>query len=152
MLTDVLGTRSFQDLANFKTQNTLKVPAVVFENVGSGVLPNSGASYFLAERFKTEVVTPAGVGALVLLSQSWDCVPVNVTGKIENSNFGFSSSYGIDLTDNKNAFDIRFTKPTPFLGRPFSSGKKFAVVSYSVRATELTQTSISSKSSTSGNI
>ena len=57
-----------------------------------------------------------------------------------------------DLKSNEGNIHIDVSKPTAFLGRPMNSGKKFAMASFTVRATRLQQKRTSSSSSTSGNV
>jgi len=148
-LSDIMGTRSFQEVGVFRSADDITIPAAVFRNPGTAVSPNDGENYLLVERFELAPYNVEGVGAAQVIAQSMDCVPVNISGEVEESWVGTIANSGIrvneEIENERGKLTIDMNKPNAFLGRPFSSGKKFAMVSFTVRATKLKQ----SRSSTS---
>ncbi len=156
LINDIMGLHAFTDMAVFKYKNKITIPAAMWENTGSGMVPNEGANWLKVDRFNVIPTNIKGVGASQIVGMSVDCIPVTITGSIDENIFGTSSNYGLrvkeDLQSNDGNMHIDVTKPTAFLGRPMSSGKKFAMASFTVRATRLKQKRTSSSSSTTGNI
>jgi len=152
MINSVMGMLAFTDAGVFKYKNNLTIPAAMWENTGSGMSPKEGENWLKVERFNVVPTNVKGVGASQVIGMSLDCVPVNVTGEIDENIFGISSNYGLhineDLETENGNIHIDVSKPTAFLGRPMDSGKKFAVASFTVRATKLQQSRSSISSST----
>jgi hypothetical protein len=157
MINDIMGISAFTDLGIFKYKNKITIPSAMWENSGSGMSPRDGENWLKVERYNVIPASVSGVGASQVIGMYIDCIPVTVTGEIDESIFGTSSNVGLqineDLESDKGGMHINITKPTAFLGRPMDSGKKFAMVSFTVRATKLQQsrTSTSTSSSTFGN-
>ncbi len=154
MINNVMGILAFTDMGIFKYNNKLTIPAAMWENTGSNMAPRYGDNWLKIERFNVMPTNIKGVGASQVIGISLDCVPVNVTGEIDENIFGTSSNYGLqineDLGEDEGSMHINVTKPTAFLGRPMKSGKKFAMASFTVRATKLQQSRTSE--SRSGNM
>ena len=154
MINNIMGIKAFTDMGVFKLKEKVTIPAVMWENTGSGMSPKSGKNWLKVERFNVVATDVKGVGASQVIGMSLDTIPVTVTGKIDENMFGTSSNYGLhineDLSPEEGGMHIDITKPTAFLGRPMSSGKKFAVASFTVRATRLQQSR--SSTSRSGNV
>lgn len=144
LLMDVMGTRSWVEVAHFKEQKSITFPKEVFRHL-PGLEPNFGDTYLLVERYKVEPTVRGVVGAAQVISQSWDCVPIKLTGDIEDKVNGISAVGDLENDQGKMNYDI--SKPNAFLGKPFERAKKFALVSLTVRATKLKQ----SRSKTSSN-
>ncbi len=154
MINDIMGISAFTDLGIFKYKNKITIPAAMWENSGSGMSPRDGENWLKVERFNVIPANVQGVGASQVLGMYIDCVPVTVTGEIDENVFGGSTNYGLqineDLGEAEGNMHVNVTKPTAFLGRPMNSGKKFAMASFTVRATKLQQSRTST--SRSGNI
>jgi hypothetical protein len=74
------------------------------------------------------------VGAGQIISQSWDTVPVTLSGDVDViERIEVTGTIG-DEEDDPAVF-YSLNKPNASYGRPFSSGKKFAIGSLSVRGT-----------------
>jgi len=143
MINNIMGLSAFTDIGIFKYKNKVTIPAAMWENSGSGMSPRDGENWLKIERFNVMPTNVKGVGASQVIGMSLDCVPVTVTGEINENVFGTSSNYGLRIaeemeTENGN-MNIDVSKPTAFLGRPMKSGKRFAMVSFTVRATKLQQ-------------
>lgn len=156
MIGDIMGVRAFTEVAVIKAGNKLIIPSAIFNNPAGSLLPNMGDNYIQIERFKLNDKQVSGVGATQAISISWDVLPVKLVGTQEKTAFGVSKNIGVqvkkEIETPRGKMDIDFSKPNAFLGRPFSSGKKFAVVSFTLRATKLQQQKVSSSESTSGNV
>ncbi|KAA3614152.1 MAG: hypothetical protein D8M58_18330 [Calditrichaeota bacterium] len=143
MINSIMGMLAFTDAGVFKYDDKLTIPAVMWENTGSGMSPKEGENWLKVERFNVIPTNVKGVGASQVIGMSLDCVPVNVTGEIDENIFGTSSNYGLRVTEEfeteNGKLNIDISKPTAFLGRPMKSGKKFAMASFTVRATKLQQ-------------
>ncbi len=152
MIGNIMGTRSFTEVGIFKAADKIVVPSAIFNNPMGSLLPNMGANYLLVERFTMNFNPVKGVGATQALATSWDCVPVTLVGNQEKTAFGVASGIGVqvqkEITTEHGKMKIDFSKPNAFLGRPFSSGKKFAVTSFTLRATQLQQSQSSTSTST----
>ncbi len=157
MINNIMGLSAFTDIGIFKYKNKVTIPAAMWENSGSGMSPRDGENWLKIERFNVMPTNVKGVGASQVIGMSLDCVPVTVTGEIDENVFGTSSNYGLRVTEKMETengnMKIDVSKPTAFLGRPMNSGKKFAMASFTVRATKLQQsrTSSSTSSQTFGN-
>ena len=152
LMGEIMGTRSWADVGIFKSADKLTIPSVTFLHPSGSLAPNKGASYMLVERFAVAPSRVKGFGAAQIISSSWDCVPVTVEGDLDLGILGQSAMQGLTtrgkIESDKGDISYEVSKPNAFLGRPFSTGKKFAVVSFTVRATKLTQNRSSSSSST----
>ncbi|MCF7805550.1 MAG: hypothetical protein K9N46_14050 [Candidatus Marinimicrobia bacterium] len=146
LLMDVMGVRDWVDIVQFREKERVVIPASAFRHL-PGLSPISGESYLRVERYKVSpAIHNAGVGAAQVLSLSWDAVPVEVAGK-RDAVYGISVSD--EMTSEKGTMEFDITKPNAFLGKPLSSGKKFALTSLSVRATKLKQSRTKTSSSSS---
>ena len=151
LLANAVGTRAFYEVGIFKSTDKLSMPATVFAsssvpNVKFGF--NKGVNYLQVERSTSRLVEMEGVGAAQVISQSWDTAPVQVTG--EPNYFTHITAEGEAGAENSPiAYSLR--KPNAATGRPFSTAKKFALASLSVRGT-LYQQKESTSSTTTGNI
>lgn len=160
-LTSVMGINAFVDFGTFKYKDKITIPAAMWTNPLSATSPTSGSNWLKVERFNVTPTKVSGVGASQIVGMSVDCFPVNITGEVEESWIGTLSEQGIQVNDkiitgddDEKWMQYDLNKPNAFLGRPISSGKKFAMVSFSVRATKLQQsrTSVSSSTATYGNM
>ncbi|NKB70148.1 MAG: hypothetical protein GKR89_23995 [Candidatus Latescibacteria bacterium] len=153
LMGEIMGTRAWADVGIFKSADRLVIPQVAFMHPAGSLGPNMGPSYMLVERFAVAPSQVEGFGAAQIISSSWDCVPVNVEGDLDLGIVGQRANLGLtsrgDIESEQGNIKYEVSKPNAFLGRPFSTGKKFAVVSFTVRATKLSQSRTSSSSSTS---
>ena len=154
LINDIMGISTFTDVGVFKLRKKITIPAVMWENTGAGMSPRAGGNWLKIERYNVIPTNVKGVGASQVIGVSLDTVPVTVTGEIDEIFLGTSTNEGVRIKEKLSAkeggMNVNVTKPTAYLGRPMSSGKKFALASFTVRATRLQQ----SRSSTarSGNM
>ena len=153
LLADAVGTRAFYDLGIFSARDRLVIPAAAFRHSAPPNAKfftfNKGDNWLLVERFTAGPGNEPAVGAGQIISQSWDTVPVMLNGDVDViERIEVKGSLGDE--DDKDAVFYSLNKPNASYGRPFSSGKRFAIGSLSVRGTLRKQTSTSS-SSTIGN-
>lgn len=155
-LSSVMGINAFTDFGTFKYKDNITIPAAMWNNPLSAMSPTSGANWLKVERFNVTATHVSGVGASQVVGMSVDCFPVTISGEVEESWVGTISEQGIHIndkivtgSDEEKYMQYDVSKPNAFLGRPFSSAKKFAMVSFSVRATKLQQSRTTSGSSTS---
>ncbi len=152
LLSNIMNIRTFIESGIFKYKNKIIIPAALWKNSMSPVPPVGGESWLRIERFNVNTAIIKGVGATQVVGTAIDCVPVRVTGELEETRFGTVDEQGLTVSEtikNKTGeMNIEFSKPNAFLGRPMNSGKKFAVASFTVRATRLQQSRTSSSSNT----
>ncbi len=143
LLADIMKLRTFTDYGIFKYKNKISLPAAMWRNPGTSIAPIEGENWLKVERANLNLKIIKGVGATQIVGTSIDCVPVTVTGKIEQTWVGTIANEGLRLSetfkDKNGTMKVEMSKPNAFLGRPMSSAKKFAVVSFTVRATKLQQ-------------
>lgn len=156
LLGTVMGIRTFMDFGVFKYKDKITIPADMWKNSGSSMPPGSGENWIKIERFEVSPKSVAGVGASQAIGSSVDCFPVTVKGEIDKTIFGTVAKDGIRVSDDVKSktgtMHYEFSKPNAFLGRPFSSGKKFAVASFTVRATKLQQSRTKTNTSQVGSM
>lgn len=152
LLADAVGTRAFYDLGIFSSRDKLTIPAAAFRHSSPPNAKfftfNKGANWLLVERFEAGPGGAPAVGASQIIAQSWDTVPVTLSGDVEViERIKVEGALG----DGDDAMGYDLAKPNASYGRPFSSGKRFALASLSVRGT-LRKEEVESSSSTVGNI
>ncbi len=152
LLSNVMGIKAFLEYGTFKYKNKLHLPAEMWYNALTPIAPISGENWLRVERFNVMPTNVKGVGATQIIGQSIDCVPVTVTGEVEETWVGTMDNQGINVKEtienNDGSMTVEFNKPNAYLGRPLSSGHKFALASFTVRATKLSQQRTSTSSST----
>ncbi|RMH65597.1 MAG: hypothetical protein D6677_02145 [Calditrichaeota bacterium] len=153
LLSDVMGIRTFLEYGTFKYKNKMTIPAAMWYNAITPYAPVSGQNWLRVERFDVMPTNVKGVGATQIIGQALDCIPVNVQGAVEETWVGTMDKQGIQVSEklesNDGWMEVTFNKPNAYYGRPMSSGKKFAMVSFSVRATRLRQQRSSTSTNTS---
>ncbi len=156
LLGDIMGLHTFLEYGTFKYGDRLHLPAAMWKNALTPYVPTSGANWLRVERFNVTPTNVKGVGATQIIGQALDCVPVSVQGELEETWVGTVDGQTINISETLEKDDgfmqVKFNKPNAYYGRPMSSGKKFAVASFTVRATKLQQQRTSSSSSTIGNV
>lgn len=152
LLSSFGNVKAFTEVATIRIKDKVVIPAEAWQNQANPIDPNTGPSYLLVERFRLEPITNKGVGALQVISKSWDCIPVTVTGDADNAALSITESkmYG----KNPQAISLEINKPSAYTGKPFSKLKKVAITSLTVKATKLKQvrTSVSTSESIQGNM
>lgn len=151
LLMDIAGVTDWAEIGVFKSADKIVIPKLNWkhlpnqDNIAGGI--RDGESWIRVERYSMSTETPPNVGAAMLLSIAYDTQKVTVSEEPDD----VISRLSIEGNNNGITYDI--SKPNAYTGRPFSSGKTFALTSFAVRATKLTQvrTSVSSSSYTSGN-
>jgi hypothetical protein len=108
---------------------------------------NKGPNYLLVERFVAEAGDQPAVGAAQVIAQSWDTVPVTLSGDVDVIE---RIEVQGEIGEGERRITYGLNKPNASYGRPFSSGKKFALASLTVRGT-LRKQETDSYSYTSGN-
>ncbi|MCA0446606.1 MAG: hypothetical protein LCH54_10295 [Bacteroidetes bacterium] len=146
LLSSFGNVTAFTEVATFKIKDKVTFPAEIWQNQVNPIDPNTGPSYLLVERFQVNPIVNKGVGALQVISKSWDCVPVTVTG--DASNAGLEISEDKTYSKIKDPLHLEVNKPSAYTGKPFSRLKKVAITSLTVNATKLTQTRTSTSSTT----
>ena len=151
LLADALGTRAFYDLGIFSARDRLVIPAVAFRHSAPPNAQffkfNTGDNWILVERFEAGPGNQPAVGAGQIIAQSWDSAPVTLSGEVDViERIEVEGTVGDE--DDDAAVFYSLNKPNATYGRPFSSGKRFAIGSLSVRGTLRKQ---ESSSTTSGN-
>lgn len=151
LLSNFGNVRAFTEVATFRIKDKVVIPAEMWQNQVNPIDPNTGASYLLVERYKLDPVVNKGVGALQVISKSWDCVPVTVTGDANNNSLEAKAELAVKGSETP--IKTLITKPSAYTGKPFSKLKKVAITSLTVRATKLKQsrTTSTSTTTTSGN-
>jgi hypothetical protein len=143
VLSDIMGVRSWLDLGIFKSADEITIPKEMFVNPSNVFGYNYGKTYMLIKRFTPELEeNNTGPGAVMRVSNSMHAIPINLTGKVDENILGFTkTTEGIKIDEKKNAHDMKveLSKPNAFLGKPFQEAKTYALVSLSVRATQLQQ-------------
>ncbi len=151
LISNVMGVRTFLENGVFRYQDKITIPAVMWRNPMTPIAPVQGQNYLKVERFKINPRVVPGVGATQVVGVSYDWVPVTVTGKLEKTFVGTLDDQGLKFKKTietpQGKIKVELTKPNAFWGRPLNSGKKFAVVSFVVRATKLRQTKTKQKTS-----
>jgi len=152
LLGNVMGLTAFLDYGIFKYKKDITLPAAIWMNSASAIMPREGKNWFRIERYKVDFTDVKGVGATQIVGQALDCVPVTITGELDETIFGTVDNQGIrideTLTDNDGNMKVSFNKPNAYLGRPMATGKKFALASFTLRATKLKQSRTSTSTST----
>ncbi|NUQ82697.1 MAG: hypothetical protein HUU10_13890 [Bacteroidetes bacterium] len=136
LILDVMGTTSFVEIASFRLKDKVTIPAVAFRNIPN-LKPRTGPTWLLVERFKVEPVQRGVVGACQVISVAWDHAQVTVTGELDKVDF---INTKIESGEDDKKLVAELSKPNAYTGKPFSTAKKMALVSLSVRATKLMQT------------
>ncbi|MCF8259324.1 MAG: hypothetical protein K9J12_01005 [Melioribacteraceae bacterium] len=152
MVGTAMGVTAFMDYAILKYQDKITVPQAIWTNALTAFAPNEGPNWLKIERFNVVPSNVTGVGAAQIVGQSLDCFPVTIEGEVDETIFGTTSNFGArfqeDIEIDDANFSVDLSKPTAFIGRPISSGKKFGVASFTVRATKLQQSRSKTSSST----
>ncbi|MCB0278958.1 MAG: hypothetical protein KDD94_05625 [Calditrichaeota bacterium] len=149
LLADVAGITTWTEIGNYKSMNKLIIPAKTFQNpaMANTIITSvrTGPSYLNVERFRIGDEKAPNTGASLMLSKSLDTRAVQVSEPDDTFN-------NISVVEEINDFKVDLSKPNAYMGRPFSTGKTFAISSFAVRATKLTQqrTDVSSSSWTAG--
>ncbi len=147
----VMGVRTFMENGIFKYRDQITIPAAMWRNSLNPIGPIKGANYLRVERFQVNPAIVPGVGAAQVVGTAIDCVPVTVTGELKTTLIGTLADQGIKvqktIENEGRETKIDLYKPNAFWGRPLSKGKKFALVSFSVRATKLKQSATETKTS-----
>lgn len=142
LLSSVLGTRTFVDVGVFKPAAKLLIPAAAFRNLSVSsssenfVGIDTGSNFLRVERYQikgSESLKERSVAAFQNLGQSWSTVPVSVSGNARDLS-KIEIKGQMPLANNKKLFYNAYV-PNAFYGRPFSSGKKFAVASLQLEGT-----------------
>lgn len=156
LVTKVMGINSFIESGIFKYKDDITLPAEIWKNPITPVPATSGANWLKVERFDTNLKVIKGVGASQIIGASIDVVPVSIKGEVETAFTGVVKDNGINIEETiaiKNGeMKVKMNKPNAFYGRPMSSGKTFALASFTVRATKLKQSKTDSSSSTLGGV
>lgn len=154
LLADAVGTRGFYDLGIFSARDRLVIPASAFRHSAPPNARfftfNKGENWLLVERFTARAGDAPAVGAAQLIAQSWDCKPVTLSGDVDViDRLEVTGTVGNE--DDADAISYSLNKPNASYGRPFASGKRFALGSLSVRGT-LRKQETDSYSYTTGNV
>ncbi len=156
LLSSVMGIHSFLEYGTFKYADKMHLPAAMWQNAITPYAPISGSNWLRVERFNVTPANVKGVGATQIIGQALDCVPVTVQGELDETWVGTVDGQTINIRETLEKDDgfmqVEFNKPNAYFGRPVSSGRKFAMASFTVRATKLQQQRTSSHSSTIGNV
>ena len=72
LIDDIMGLHAFVDMAVFKYKDKITIPAVMWENTGSGIVPNEGENWLKVERFNVIPTNIKGVGASQIVGMSVD--------------------------------------------------------------------------------
>ena len=144
-----MGVKGFWDVAVVPGQNRIELPAGVFSN-GQGNPINTGENWLLLEEYERPTFENAQGGGMVLKAvKSADVVPVITSGELPRNLVGLiKGGFTVEEeaeTQDGDAFSYSFTKPPAFAGPAFLPGTKLALVTFTVRANDLSQ----EKSSTS---
>ena len=152
LITNIMSIRAFMETGIFKYKNNITIPAAMWRNPVTQIAPVKGDNWLRVERFNLNIKPVKGVGASQIVGASIDCVPVKVTGELKETWVGTIANEGIRVSENLKTengnMKIEISKPNAFLGRSMSSAKKFALVSFTVRATKLQQSRTKTSSST----
>lgn len=149
LVTDVMGIDVFTDVGIFKYKDKIRIPAAMWKNPLTAIAPKTGKNWLKVERYNLNLNRVGGVGATQVVQTALDCVPVTLSGELDETFFGTIDEQGIQIKEEMNGFNVQLSKPNAFLGKPFSKAKKFAMASFSVRATKLQQSRTSVRTSTS---
>jgi hypothetical protein len=153
LLTDILGTRTFNYFANFPAKKTtIKVPKESFSHLayGGASQVNKGETFFALERNvkleKSQLGPENQLGdlpAVTIFAKSYASMPVIVKGKQDEgiiTQLSFGGRFNNDI-----GFEVH--KPNAHTGIPFSRGSKFGLASLTVNGNLYKQETKSSSSS-----
>ncbi len=149
LLGTTMGVKGFWDVAVVPGQDRIELPAGVFSN-GQGNPVNTGDNWLLLEEYERPTFENVQGGGMVLkVVKSADVVPVITSGDLPRNLVGLiKGGFTVEEeaeTQDGDAFSYSFTKPPAFAGPAFLPGTKLALVTFTVRANDLSQ----EKSSTS---
>ncbi len=156
ILSKVMGVRTFNDIGFFKSVDKIVIPKEAFDHSVYNMKFEEGSNYILVQRISEKVVDLPGVGASQVISGALDWSPITISGKqtslVSNSIKG--KNYARVSKNLDDGFHIEANKPNAFYGPPLSEPKKLAIASFVVRATELKQQQVTTRtsSSTVGNV
>lgn len=147
IMSSYAGLKYFTEITTFKIKDKVVFPKEIWNHDPNPLGPTIGANYILIERFDISPLSNENIGALQIISKSWDCAAVNLVGSAER--LSISEKLKIEQPNNKDLyFDVDVFKPSAHTGKPMVNGGKYAIVSLTVQATKLTQTRTNTTSST----
>lgn len=138
LLTTVLGVKTFVDVGNFKPASKIVIPAAAFRHPAVSASSQGfvgfdpGPNYLRVERYQvrgSETLKERTIPAFQNIGASWSTVPVTVSGGARDQS-KLEVRGEMPVAGKKFYYDAFV--PNAFYGRPFSSGKNFAVASLQV--------------------
>ncbi len=151
LLGTTMGVKGFWDVAVVPGQNRIELPAGVFSN-GQGNPINTGENWLMLEEYERPTFEEAQNGGMLLkVVKSADVVPVITSGDLPRNLVGLiKGGFTVEEeaeTQDGDAFAYSFTKPPAFAGPAFLPGTKLALVTFTVRANDLSQEKTSTSTS-----
>lgn len=147
LMMDLVGVTDFAELGHYRSADKIVIkkeeflhPSVI-DGIAGGI--RDGESYLLVERYTMSNKGPKEFGAVQFRSVYFDIAKVNVSEEPEDV------ISGAVVYEDINGFQVDVSKPNAYTGKPISSAKKFAIASFSVRATKLKQVRTSTSTSSS---
>lgn len=156
LLGSTMGVRTFQDVLTVAGKSRIALPSDWARHTLRGRGYDKGESWLAIDEFsRTDFEDVAAGGMQVVTPTASDAVPVVVTGEFDR--FAALTGLGPEVegelyTDSGDGFKWFATKPIAFTGNAMLPGKKLAVVTFSVRATELYQSETTERSQTVGDV
>lgn len=146
-----MGVKGFWDVAVVPGQNRIELPAGVFSN-GQGNPINTGDNWLLVEEYERPTFEEARNGGMLLkVVKSADAVPVITSGDLPRNAVGLiRGGFTVEeeaRSQGDDRFAYSFTKPPAFSGPAFLPGTKLALVTFTVRANDLSQKQTSTSTS-----
>lgn len=147
LIMDIAGVTDFAEVGHYKSADKITVQKedflhpVVIDNIAGGI--RDGESWLAVERYTVEKNLPSEFGAAQIRYIYSDYAKVTVSEEPEDV------ISGAIVYDEINNFKVDVSKPNAYTGKPIGNAKKFAIASFSVRATKLKQVRTSTSSSSS---
>lgn len=143
LLGKTVGVETFQDVVTVAGSDRIELPAGVFDHTMRARTYYDGASWLRVEEFAPASFETMPTGGMQYVHvTATDAVPVNVTGT-------FDRVTGISVSGEAMDIDYEMTKPIAVNGNAFEPGKRFAVVTFTVRARALSQSGSTSSTTSS---
>lgn len=139
LLGNAVGVRTFLDVATVRGTNRIELPAGTFRHTPKARDYDRGASWLMVEEYGRSRFEPMPTGGMqVVLVKASDAVPVNVSGTFDRID-GLGVEGKVAAPGGR-TFEYHAEKPPAFAGNAMLPGKKLALVTFTARATELSQT------------
>ncbi len=136
---NILGITDFVDYAIVRYQSRVNIPPAMWQHPMQASSVKQGNNYIRVERSRVELPQVAGVHSISAIGISYDYLPVTLTGKAGKGFMNMAAMKEWEHQITSHGKTVILNKPTAFRSPPLKRGKTFAMASFTVRATRLTQ-------------